>query len=90
MYLLFGGHVLSDASLREMTGDTYGQYGMWTEGKGAWGGSGLISPGYQAYFLARPKEGVVVVVLTNHADLDDEHLGEVFTLGRALADRAGS
>jgi hypothetical protein len=42
------------------------------------------------YFLARPKQGLVVVVLTNHADLDDPHLGEVFTLGRALADRAAS
>ena len=90
MYLLFGGYVLRDASLREMTGDTYGQYAMWTEGNGTWGGSGLGSPGYQAYFLARPKEGLVVVVLTNHADLDDENLGEIFTLGRALADRASS
>lgn len=90
MYLLFGGHLVSDASLREMTGERYGPYAMWTEGEGTWGGSGLGSPGTQAYYLTRPDEGLVVVVLTNHADLDDENLGEIYTLGRALADRAGS
>ena len=90
VYLLFGGDVLSDASLREMTGEAKGPYSLWTEGKGTWGWSGMVSPGYGAYFLARPKEGLVVVCLTNEADLEDDSLGQIFTLGRALADRAGS
>ena len=38
----------------------------------------------------RRVEGLVVVCFTNEADMDDDSLGEMIALGRALADRAGS
>jgi CubicO group peptidase (beta-lactamase class C family) len=84
MYLLYGGSLVSDASLREMT---EAGYGMWKEDVG-WGGSGWVAPGYAAYFNVRPDQGIVAVCMTNKADIDDDSHANLITLCRALADRA--
>jgi CubicO group peptidase (beta-lactamase class C family) len=91
LYLLFGGDVVSDASLREMTGAENGPYGLWQErDPSGWGFAGLKIPGYATYFVVRPNDGIVVVCFTNESGPEGETLGAVITLGRALADRASA
>jgi D-alanyl-D-alanine carboxypeptidase len=65
-YLLYGGSVLGDEALADMTDFKDGYYGLGTQSDGAAavGHPGTV-PGYTTQLLAYPEEGLAVAVLMN-------------------------
>lgn len=93
VYDLFGGRVVSPASLARMTWlghDGYG-FGVYEDAKEwgiqdvAIGHSGILIPAYSSYFVVLPEHGTVVVTLSNIADTFHD-LETVVDIGRDLAE----
>jgi D-alanyl-D-alanine carboxypeptidase len=64
-YLLYGGWVLGQEALSDMTDFTQGYYGLGTQDHGIFVGHGGTVPGYSAQLLAFPQEGLAVALLMN-------------------------
>jgi D-alanyl-D-alanine carboxypeptidase len=64
-YLLYGGWVLGDAALAEMTDFGGGAYGLGTQDHVGFVGHAGTVPGYTAQLLAFPEAGIAVAVLMN-------------------------
>jgi D-alanyl-D-alanine carboxypeptidase len=74
-YLLYGGWVLGDAALAEMTDFEGGAYGLGTQDHGGFVGHAGTVPGYTAQLLAYPKDGLSVAVLMNANGSEGDLLG---------------